>query len=138
MLQTLPNMLVPEILVLIASTLGEAATSAMTILRVFLILMTIVPYSLAAASTFFIGKSIGEKNKHLAQYYFRLSLWIGLFLGLMFVLFLWTCEHAIHRYFTNQEEVIAELESAWPMMLVFAMLDSLYYANSGGLKAAGL
>ena len=131
-------MLVPEILVLIASTQGEAATSAMTILRVFLILLTIVPYSLAAASTFYIGKSIGEKNKYFAQYYYRLSLWIGLFLGLMFLLFLWTCEYAIHRYFTNQEEVIAELESAWPMMLVFAVLDSLYYAFSGGLRAAGL
>ena len=138
MLQYIPNLLVPEILVLIASTLGEAATSAQTILRMFHILMMFVPYSLAAASTFYIGKSIGEKNKTLAQYYFRLSLWIGLFLGLMFLLFVWSCEHAIHRYFTNQEEVIAELEYAWPMMLVFAVLDSLYYATSGGLRAAGL
>ena len=71
------------------------------------------------------------------KHYFRLSVMGSILLGLIFVGILWASKSLIFSFYTSSEEVRAELEEVWPVILAYAFFDCPQYVASGGLRAAG-
>ena len=71
------------------------------------------------------------------KHYFRLSVLGSILLGFVFVGILWASKSLIFRFYTSSEEVRAELEEVWPVILAYAFFDCLQYVASGGIRAAG-
>ena len=99
--------------------------------------LAVVPFSISCASGFLIGKAIGEGDVPAVKHYFRLSVLGSLFLGCAFVGILWASKSLIFSFYTSSEEIRAELDSVWPVILVYAFFDVPQYVASGGLRAAG-
>ena len=96
-----------------------------------------VPFSLSCASGFLIGKTIGEGDVPKVKHYFRVSVLGSILLGFVQVGILWASKSMIFRFYTSSEQVRAELEEVWPVILAYAFLDCPQYVASGGIRAAG-
>ena len=68
---------------MMSTFVGESAVGAQTILRIFLIILAILPYGFSCASGYFIGKAIGEKDLRSVKLYYKVSICFGTFLGVL-------------------------------------------------------
>mmetsp|Transcript_33491 Transcript_33491/g.41339 ORF Transcript_33491/g.41339 Transcript_33491/m.41339 type:complete len:115 (+) Transcript_33491:745-1089(+) len=55
----------------------------------------------------------------------------------MFVLILFGAKDLIFNLYTSSDEMKAELERVWPVILIYAFFDVLQTIASGGIRAAG-
>ena len=94
-----PSWWVTDILLIMATFIGESATGAQTILRGFGNILAVVPFSFSCASGYFIGKAIGEKDMVQIKSYYRVSLCLSIGLGALFCLILLVAKtHLIGMY----------------------------------------
>ena len=104
--------------------ISEKAVGAEAILLSFSALLSNVPYSFSISTGYFIGKAIGERDLDQIKNYFRVSILFSFGLGATCCALLLLTRPYLIAMYTDKSEIAEEMENVWPLLVIFAAIDS--------------
>jgi multidrug resistance protein, MATE family len=127
-----------EVVTLMSTYLGRVTQQAQTILELLAIMNYMIPIALEISASILIGNAIGAGSVALIKHYFKWSMYVALCIGLASEIILIGLRDQIISCFTENEEVTAKIQNAWPAFCFFAFLDILTAIAGSAIWAAGL
>lgn len=95
-----------EIFTLIASYLSEEVIAAQTIMRTLGLLTFMIPVGFSFAASIKVGHFIGSNNIAGIMYYFKMSMYLAIFVALFQIVLFVSAKKTVCLIFTTQDAVI--------------------------------
>ena len=97
-----------------------------------------IPVGLRMASSLMVGKYIGKSRSDLAQRAANLSTLCAFVWSCIAMLIVYTYEYPISNFYTEREDVKDQIHYAWPMLIVFVLMDTMQGVENGVINGLGL
>jgi len=126
-----------DVFTLLASYLSIEAISAQTILRSLGLLTFMVPVGFSVACGIMVGQNIGRGCALSIYHYYKVSMFLSLFVGLAQVALLVPFMHQVISVFTDKTGVADTIASAWWIFMIFVVFDTTQGIAMSAIRASG-
>jgi multidrug resistance protein, MATE family len=126
-----------EVLTLLAGINGTAELCAQTLLVTLCGFIFKVPYSLGIAASTQIAELLGNGSADIAREVSKLALLLAGVIGSLIVVVLLYFRKELPYLFTNEEEVVALMLGAVPLLAVFTLIDAVAGVITGVIRGMG-
>ena len=126
-----------EILAFMASYISPEALAAQSCLRAIGLFTFMIPGGFSRSCTTLIGNAVGaEKPAHAIQYY-KTALLLVTAMAMITATLLYLFEHQIINAFTTMPEIISYIVPAWPMYIIYVLVDAAQVVGASAVRATG-
>ena len=126
-----------EVFTLMAGYVSVTAFAAQTVLRAVSQLVYMIPVGMRLAVTIKLGKLVGVQDPEGCRHFYAVSIYLILIFAAIAQTLLRIFDNSVFYAFTNDAAVIAEIDAAWNVFLVFVLFDQLQGIASAGVIATG-
>lgn len=126
-----------DIFTLMASYLSVEAVAAQTIMRSLGLFTFMIPVGFTTASGILIGQNVGAEKEALIKHYFYYCLYLSFGISIITMLVLILGKNAIFNLFTTEQNIKDQMQTAWPIFMVFVITDTLQGVASSSIRATG-
>lgn len=126
-----------EIFTLMAGYISITALAAQSILRAISNFFLMIPMGVRIASNITIGKNVGAELPQECRLFYKAAVALVLIYALTMMTALNFFKSAFQNLFTNDSNVIAELNTTWTLFTVFCLFDQLNCISQAAIMIAG-
>ncbi|ANZ77255.1 BA75_04294T0 [Komagataella pastoris] len=126
-----------EIITFFASRFGPTVLASQTVVSTTCVLMYQIPFAVSIAASTRVAWFIGSGSKHAAILAVKVSMLVGLVVGLSNAAFLFTFRHTIASLFSSDSEVIELASKVLVVGSVYQVNDFISCIASGVLRGQG-
>ena len=126
-----------DIFTFMATYLGETSAAAQSILRSLGLLTFMLPVGYSSAIQILGGNSIGAAKPNLAMQYYKVCMFMACIITIFQMSVLWFAQGPLISMYTNQPDIAALMESAWPILIIFTFFDTTQAMGQSVIRATG-